>query len=382
MIKDILWLMLNTFKISFSKKSNLIGIIIIPICAILLSIMVSTKSSSNPIDVGILDNDKSSMSKDFIKNIKSQDDFKIILVSEKDVENKLTAGDIDCNIIIPKGFEKSIYGNRIKKFYVKSLKGSSATAWVDNYTNIYLNNIMDTFKASGSNIDAFNKIYKNSKVKALELNIKKVKNKASDKEITSRSIGFFIMIVMMNASISCGFILKEKKNRAYLRIRSSKVSSKSYVLANIFAGLVVAAVQIFAALIIMVGIFKINTYVQFWQLFIILLCFAISAVGLGILIVSFCKNSNSANYAITLIITPSCMVGGCFIPTDLMPKTIQKISYFLPQKWTIDAIQKLQNGSSFASISSYILVILAFAVTFFIIAAYGFSRDQNVKVFE
>ncbi|MFL0253085.1 ABC transporter permease [Clostridium neuense] len=382
MVKDILWLMLNTFKISFSKKINLIGIIIIPICAILLSIMVSTKSSSNPIDVGILDNDKSSMSKDFVKNIKSQDDFNIILVSEKDGENKLTAGDIDCNVIIPKGFEKSIYDNRIKKLYIKSLKGSSATAWVDNYTNIYLNNIMDTFKASGNNINVFNKIYKNSKVKALELNIEKVKNKAADKEITSRSIGFFIMIVMMNASISCGFILKEKKNRAYLRIRSSKVSSKSYVLANIFAGLVVAAVQIFAALIIMVGIFKINTYVQFWQLFIILLCFAISAVGLGILIVSFCKNSNSANYAITLIITPSCMVGGCFIPTNLMPETIQKISYFLPQKWTIDAIEKLQNGSSFASISSYILVILAFAVTFFIIAAYGFSRDQNVKIFE
>lgn len=382
MVKDILWLMLNTFKISFSKKINLIGIIIIPICAILLSIMVSTKSSSNPIDVGILDNDKSSISKDFVKNIKSQDDFNIILVSEKDGENKLTAGDIDCNVIIPKGFEKSIYDNRIKKLYIKSLKGSSATAWVDNYTNIYLNNIMDTFKASGNNINVFNKIYKNSKVKALELNIEKVKNKAADKEITSRSIGFFIMIVMMNASISCGFILKEKKNRAYLRIRSSKVSSKSYVLANIFAGLVVAAVQIFAALIIMVGIFKINTYVQFWQLFIILLCFAISAVGLGILIVSFCKNSNSANYAITLIITPSCMVGGCFIPTNLMPETIQKISYFLPQKWTIDAIEKLQNGSSFASISSYILVILAFAVTFFIIAAYGFSRDQNVKIFE
>lgn len=382
MVKDISWLMLNTFKINFGKKSKIIGIIIIPICAILLSIMVSTKSGSNPINVGILDNDKSSISKDFIRNIKSQDDFKITLVSEKDRENKLTAGDIDCNIVIPKGFEKSIYGNKIKKIYVQSLKGSSATAWVDNYTNIYLNNIIDTFKASGSNIDVFNKIYKNNKAKSLALNIEKVKNKASDKEITSRSIGFFIMIVMMNASISCGFILKEKKNRAYLRIRSSKISSKAYVLANIFAGFVIAAVQIFAALIIMVGIFKINTYVQFWQLFIILLCFAICAVGLGILIVSFCNNSNSANYAITLIITPSCMMGGCFIPTDLMPKTIQKISYFLPQKWTIDAIEKLQNGSSFASISSYILVILAFAVTFFTIAAYGFNRDQNVRIFE
>lgn len=382
MVKDISWLILNILKINLSKKSKLIGIIILPICAILLSIMVSTKSSSNPIEVGILDNDRSAMSKDFIKNIKSQDNFKITLVSENEEENKLAAGDIDCNIIIPKGFEKSIYSSRIKKFYVKSLKGASATAWVDNYTNIYLNNLMDTFKASGSNIDVFNNIYKNSKVKALSLNIEKVKDKAADKEITSKSIGFFIMIVMMNASISSGFILKEKKNRAYLRIRSSKVSSKAYVLANICAGFVIAAVQIFAALIIMVVIFKINTYIQFWQLFIILLCFAICAVGLGILIVSFCKTSNSANYAITLIITPSCMMGGCFIPTDLMPETIQKISYFLPQRWTIAAVEKLQSGGSFWSISSYILVILVFAVTFFIIAAYGFSRDQNVKIFE
>lgn len=382
MVNDILWLMYNTFKINFSKKSKVIGIIILPICAILLSIVVSIDSNSKPIDVGIVDNDISSMSKDFIKNIKSQDNFKITLVSEKDGESKLTAGDIDCNIIIPKGFEKSIYSNRIKKFYVQSLKGVSATAWVDNYTNIYLNNIMDTFKASGSNIDVFNKIYKSSKVKAPVLSIKKVKNKASDKEITSRSIGFFIMIVMMDASISSGFILKEKKNRAYLRIRSSKVSSKAYVLANIFAGFIIAAAQVFIALTIMIVIFKINAYVEFWQLLIILLCFSISAVGLGILIVSFCKTSNSATYAITLIITPSCMIGGCFIPTDLMPETIQKIAYFLPQRWTIAAIEKLQGGSSFGSITSYIIVILVFAVTFFIIAAYGFNRDQNVNIFE
>lgn len=382
MVKDILWLMYNTFKINFSKKSKVIGIIVLPICAILLSIVVSIDSSSKPMDVGIVDNDRSIMSKDFIKNIKSQEEFKITLVSKKDGESKLTAGDIDCNIIIPKGFEKSIYSNKIKKFYVQSLKGVSATAWVDNYTNIYLNNIMDTFKACGSNIDVFNKIYKSSKVKAPALSIKKVKNKASDKEITSRSIGFFIMIVMMDASISSGFILKEKKNRAYLRIRSSKVSSKAYVLANIFAGFIIAAVQVFIALTIMIGIFKINAYVEFWQLLSILLCFAISAVGLGILIVSFCKSSNSATYAITLIITPSCMMGGCFIPTDLMPETIQKISYFLPQRWTIAAIEKLQGGSSFESIISYILVILVFAVTFFIIAAYGFNRDQNVNIFE
>lgn len=381
-MKDILWLMLNALKINFSKKSKTIGIILLPICSILVAMMVSTTGNNNPIDVGILDNDKSVMSKDFIKNIKRQDNFKIAIVNKEDVKSKITSGDIDSVIIIPKNFEESIYNNSIEKFEVKSLKGASATAWVDNYSNIYLNNLVDTFKASGNNKIIFNKMYKSTTVKAISLNIEKVKNKASDKEITSKSIGFFIMIIMMNASISAEFILKEKKNRSYIRIRSSAVSSKIYVLANIFTGFAIAAIQIFVALVIMVGIFKINTYVGFWRLFMILLCFAISAVALGILIVAFSKSSNGATYAVNLIVTPSCMMGGCFISTDIMPETIQKISYFLPQRWTIDAIQKLQNGGSFASVSSCIFVILAFAVTFFIIAAYGFNRDQNVKIFE
>lgn len=381
-MKNILWLMLNTLKINFSKKSKIIAIIMLPMLSILFAMMVSTTGNNNPIDVGILDNDRSILSKDFIENIKGQDNFKIAAINKDDVKSKITSGDIDSVIIIPKGFEKSVYDNTTKKLRVQSLKGATATAWVDNYSNIYLNNIVDTWKASGNNKIIFNNMYKNTKVKAISLNIQKLKNKASDKEITSKSIGFFIMIIMMNASISAGFILKEKKNRVYLRIQSSAVSSKAYVLANIFTGLVVAAIQIFAALAIMIGLFKINTDVGFWQLFIILVCFAISAVGLGILIVAFSKTSNGATYAINLIVTPSCMMSGCFISTDIMPESVQKISYFLPQRWAIDAIQKLQGGSSFSSIYTYILVILVFAVTFFIIAAYGFSRDQNVKSFE
>jgi ABC-2 type transport system permease protein len=45
------------------------------------------------------------------------------------------------------------------------------------------------------------------------------------------------------------------------------------------------------------------------------------------------------------------------------------------------AIENLQAGSHFDQVLIHLVLILSFALTFFIIAAYRFSRDENVKTF-
>ncbi|MNC77213.1 hypothetical protein D3C75_1291160 [compost metagenome] len=45
-----------------------------------------------------------------------------------------------------------------------------------------------------------------------------------------------------------------------------------------------------------------------------------------------------------LILTPTCMLGGCFWPLSIMPEYMQKAANFTPQKWAIQAVDIAATG--------------------------------------
>jgi ABC-2 type transport system permease protein len=75
------------------------------------------------------------------------------------------------------------------------------------------------------------------------------------------------------------------------------------------------------------------------------------------------------------------LLAGCFWPVEIMPKAVQKIADFLPQRWTLDTISKLQQGNHFDTLYLNYLILAAFAVAFFLIAVYKFGRSNSVKNF-
>lgn len=82
-----------------------------------------------------------------------------------------------------------------------------------------------------------------------------------------------------------------------------------------------------------------------------------------------------------LIITPSCLLAGCFFPMEIMPDTVRKISSFLPQHWLLDMINKLQEGQTLGSLYVNMAILLAFAVVFALIAIFRFGRNNDVRQF-
>lgn len=75
------------------------------------------------------------------------------------------------------------------------------------------------------------------------------------------------------------------------------------------------------------------------------------------------------------------MLGGCFWDISLMPDFMQKIGYFVPQRWAMDAIQKLQNGGAQADILLNLIILAAFAAAFILTAIYKFSRTTSLQKF-
>jgi ABC-2 type transport system permease protein len=56
------------------------------------------------------------------------------------------------------------------------------------------------------------------------------------------------------------------------------------------------------------------------------------------------------------------MLGGCFWPVSIMPDWMQKLSNFVPQKWAIDAIERMATGQRLADIGMNLGVLTLLAV--------------------
>lgn len=82
-----------------------------------------------------------------------------------------------------------------------------------------------------------------------------------------------------------------------------------------------------------------------------------------------------------LVIVPTCLLAGCYFPYDIMPKAVQKVADFLPQRWLLDTIAKLQQGIPFSELYLNILILFAFAIAFFLIAIYKFGRNNDARNF-
>jgi ABC-2 type transport system permease protein len=261
------------------------------------------------------------------------------------------------------------------------VKGEEATAWIESYVNIYTGNLLNIAKASDGKREVFNSIYENFRKGEAKLTTEKVADVRNSKTVTGAGLGFLIMFMMMGASTVANLILKEKKDRTYFRILSSPVSSRDYVIGNVLANFTIVFIQSVLVIIGITKVMKLDTFIADWQLLIILLCFGVAAIGIGLMIVAFSANSNQAGYLLTFIVTPTCMLGGCFWPVDLMPDALKRVSEFMPQRWTLEAVTKIQNGGSMNSILINLGLLLSFAAALFLIAAYRMKTTNSVKSF-
>lgn len=380
-MKNMLLLIKNTFKVTFRKKGSFLIYLFLPLAGVLLSMVIYSGAGSSMLNVGVADGDKSSLSADFKSTIAGLNGYKVSDAAENDMNEKLLDKKLDAVIIIPKGYGESIYKNIPDKMRLVSVKGAESTAWLENYINLYTKNLADLSTASGGSRDTFRKIYAEYKANPLKLTEMKLPDQKTGMMMTMTSLGWLIMFVMLGAGMTSMFILEEKRSRTYYRICSAPVKPAEYIAGNAITSLAIVALQIILVLTAMKYVFKVETYVSEPVLFLILLLFGVVAVGISLLVTSFSSSSYMASTLSTLIITPTCMLGGCFWSVEYMPETMRKIAYFVPQRWALEAVQKLQTGSGFEGIAINLVILFAFAAAMILIAVYRFARSGNVERF-
>jgi ABC-2 type transport system permease protein len=380
-MKTLLFLVKNILTLTFRRKSNIVVYIILPLISVFISLLIYSSTGTSDLVIGYVDNDNTFFSMELLDSMESLYGYTLKDVKGEDMNDLLLDNKIAAAIVIPKGYEDGIYNSSMENIQIVSIKGYETTAWLENYINLHQRNIKDLFFAANGDKESFDAMYKSHAENKLAVYDINLSDDRSKKDTTITSLGFLIMFIMLGQGFSTQMILKEKRERTYYRIASSPVKTSEFLFANIVAAMLISLIQIVLVLVFLEYVFQINTFVPANIMISILFVFSLVACGIGLVVISFSDSSYMASTLNTMILTPTCMIGGCFWPVYIMPKFMQNLSYIVPQRWALEAIEKIQKGYDYTAIVLNLFVLLMFAVVFFMIAILRLKKLKSVEKF-
>lgn len=378
-MRNMFLLIKNNLKLLFRKKSNVFFIVLSVIVPLVFLFFSYTGNSQ--LRIGIVNNDNGILSKDLIKSLQNTDKYKVIPLKNNEINSSVAKGDVDCALTLPVGYSDSLMDANIPKLQIVSIKGQETTALIQNYLNLYIKNVSDLSKASNGDKEMFNKMYDEYKKSNFTLKTSIVKDKGSVNMAATRSLAFFIMFLMMSTGSISTMMLQEKREKTFNRICMAPIKSRTYVISNFIVNAIITLFQILLIMLLLILLLKMPIDMALLQLFLIMVIFGLTSIGLSMMTTAFSKSTNQSNLITQLIVTTTCMLGGVFWPLELMPKALIRLSNIIPQKWAVDAITKIVDGTNLSHLLINMVILLAFAAAFILIASYKIKISDKTEEF-
>jgi len=179
------------------------------------------------------------------------------------------------------------------------------------------------------------------------------------------AMGFLLMFMLIAVTNGVSIMLEDRQRHTMTRIYSAPVRAYEIALGNYLGSLAVGTLQLGFVLAIIHFVVGLDYKISFLPHFMIAELFLMAAIGIGTAIGALIKDASHLSSLNTLVITPTCMLGGCFWPIWLMEDYMQKISYFVPQRWALDAMEKLAGGADLSQVALHLGVLALFALVLF-----------------
>jgi len=356
------------------KRSSILMHIIVPVAVILVMTMLFTSGSEGVYRAAVVDLSKSQTSEYLLSEVEATGKFAVVDISEDEASDYITEGMSSFVLVIPQSFEDDILSGDTPNVEMMSLKQSEGAAWMQQSLNIQISNLKDAAYGANYQKEVYFEIIENTNDSRIKLESKKVDDYSGDIYATQPLMGMYLMFVLMSASTTAFLILDEKRKGTFARIGTAPISPRAYTFANVLSNMIILTIQLVLVLVLIKRVVKIDFYTGDFELFIILFSYILCCVGFGVLVASATNKIGRANAIFYLILSPSCMISGCFWPIEFMPDSLAKLSLITPQRWALDAINIAQKGEN---ILLPVLILIAYASLLFIGAAYFVKYKQK-----
>lgn len=187
--------------------------------------------------------------------------------------------------------------------------------------------------------------------------------------------GYTILGVFFIVGAMASSILAEKREGTFRRLLVAPLPKPILLAGKILPYYLVNLIQI----AIMFGVAHLLFDMAFGDpvaLIAISMALAAAATGLGIMIAALGKTDTQVGGLTSLLALTMSALGGCLMPTYIMPNFLQTLSRFIPHAWAMQGFQDvLVRGYGLAGILPEAGILLGFAAVFFLIGVWRFRFD-------
>lgn len=376
-------------------------------------------------DLLLADNDGGSLGQEIRKGLKSSQNFHVVdsidghAVEEAELKELLQEGRYRVGIVIPKGAtaemvnsankvanslsrklglgtlpERSSRDSLFVRMYfdpvAKPTFRMSLSFALDKYvtyscSNMLVNRLSKMSALSGdssialpadSNAEEFRKIFSGVGVREVSLSERREENltiNSVQHNVPAWAIfGMFFIVVPI-----AGHMIRERDEGSALRIALIPHSALPVALGRTLCYLLVCMVQFGIMLCIgiwllpLLGLPRLYLGAHPWVLLPVVFFTALAATSYGYFVGSVFRTTNQAMPfgAISIVILSA--MGGVWVPLDILPGIMQRIAWFSPLHWGLDAVNQLllRNGN-IGSVWKQLLVLGSFSAAMMGIGLY------------
>lgn len=314
------------------------------------------------ITIGFYDEDNSKTSRDFINSfiVTEYFDLKSHASSSKEIERLLQEGIIKTGVIIPSNFSKDIVKGLTTKVQVfvdgsNSTTASAIVGYINGVISNYSTKILVRKLEVKANInlsepiDYRPRVWYNPELK-------------SAKFLVLGLIGFILLITsVILTSLS---IVREKEKNTIEQIIVSPIKAYELIIGKTITYVIIALIT--AILIFIVSYFLFNIVIKgnYFLLFISILIYLITSLGVGLLISSISETQQVA-FMISAVITllPTFVLSGFAFPIRNMPIAVQLTTYLVPARYFLVILRSIVlKGSGIESFWKEMLALIIMSI--------------------
>ena len=371
-INKIKWMIKKDLLTLWRHKVQFASLILFPILMIALCGWGMGGTVENT-PVVVVKQSSGDVTDQVINALKADDTFDIkdIMTNSDDAKEKVDNGEVKAAIILSSDFESSNSKNAV--LYIDSSDQLTTQTLVPKTEQIFasLSEKVGTQQVNANTTT--NPITQTAQTIKLQVN----KIYGDLDYIDFLLPGVLAMTMFMSSMMTMGNSIAGERERGELSrlfMTPTNVSSvlTGKIISQVVRELIRALVLIIAAMLLFNVMIKCNLLLLVLVILIAVLCF----VGFGMMFSATAKTQEDYIQIVMPVAMPMMFICGVFFPTETMPWILQKIALFLPLTYANDAFRAVMlKGAGLGSIAFDLIVLLAFALLFFIVGIVRFNRD-------
>lgn len=371
-INKIKWMIKKDLLTLWRHKVQFASLILFPILMIALCGWGMGGTVENT-PVVVVKQSSGDVTDQVINALKADDTFDIkdIMTNSDDAKEKVDNGEVKAAIILTSDFESSNSKNAV--LYIDSSDQLTTQTLVPKTEQIFasLSEKVGTQQVNANTTT--NPITQTAQTIKLQVN----KIYGDLDYIDFLLPGVLAMTMFMSSMMTMGNSIAGERERGELSrlfMTPTNVSSvlTGKIISQVVRELIRALVLIIAAMLLFNVMIKGNLLLLVLVILIAVLCF----VGFGMMFSATAKTQEDYIQIVMPVAMPMMFICGVFFPTETMPWILQKIALFLPLTYANDAFRAVMlKGAGLGSIAFDLIVLLAFALLFFIVGIVRFNRD-------